>query len=51
MKPKSNKTEFQNKKRKLGNGGKPTFEEWKQKKEYDQYCQETSDNEDGFIGE
>jgi hypothetical protein len=47
VKPKT-KPEFQNKKRKVG-GGKPSYEEWKQKKEYEQYCQEVgSDAEEGF---
>ena len=38
------------KKRKVGN--KASFEEWKQKKEYEQYCQETtSDNDAEYVEE
>ena len=48
VKPKaSQKTDFQSKKRKLG--GKASFEEWKQKKEYEQYCQEVGTSDDDFA--
>ena len=49
VKPKT-KPEFQTKKRKVGSGGKSSYEEWKNKKEYEQYCQEIgSDAEEGFV--
>ncbi len=48
VKPKtSQKTDFQSKKRKLG--GKASFEEWKQKKEYEQYCQEVGTSDEDFV--
>jgi len=49
VKPKTKSNDgFQTKKRKVG-GGKPSYEEWKNKKEYEQYCQEVgTDTEDGY---